>query len=232
MYCDNKYFRIENDVLLKFKDSRADKAVIPNGVKTIGERAFENCWIETVELPETLERIERRAFRFCSYLRKIIIPDSVKIIGNEAFRQCRNLEYTEIGDGVEKIGSSAFYYCKNLNCKITGRNVKSIGENAFCWCINIKGAEFPECTDIADYVFQVCKNLEYIKLGNIKRIGFKAFRFCNSLESFEIPDSVEQICREAFAFCDNLTVTVSEKLKASGKISESAFYKCKEVIYK
>jgi len=229
---ENKYFTIKNDILLKFKDEKADRAVIPEGVKAIGESAFENCRIEFIELPDTLEIIDRRAFRFCLYLKKIIIPDSVKIIGNEAFRQCKNLEYIEIGDGVEKIGYSAFYHCKNLNCKITGRKVKSIGDMAFCWCIYITVAEFPECTNIGDFAFTCCLNLEYIKFGNINRINCDTFSSCHNLKELEIPESVTQICKGAFKYCYNLKLTLPEKLRQSESIAENAFYECREVIYK
>lgn len=46
--------------------------VIPSGVKRIGQRAFYNTGMKEVDLPETLEAIERNAFYSCKDLKKVI----------------------------------------------------------------------------------------------------------------------------------------------------------------
>lgn len=63
----------------------AKKAVISKYMKYIGSRAFENCvGLETVELPDGLEKVEEFAFCSCN-IRKIHIPASVEEIGKYAF---------------------------------------------------------------------------------------------------------------------------------------------------
>ena len=39
-YLENKHFTIKNGILLKFKDEKVDKVRIPEGVVSIGEKAF------------------------------------------------------------------------------------------------------------------------------------------------------------------------------------------------
>ena len=48
--------------------------------------------LEAVTLPDTLERVNERAFRGCRSLRELTIPESVTYIGQDAFHDCTNLE--------------------------------------------------------------------------------------------------------------------------------------------
>lgn len=231
MNLENKAFTIKNGVLLKFKDAKADKAVIPDGVVSIGERAFCTSHIEHIKLPESLINIEKKAFWGCVNLKNIEIPDSVKTIGNDAFAMCERLEQLVIGSGVEKIGCRAFFNCKNITGDVSGIGVKSIGDTAFASCRYVKKFYFPNCKSISDHAFSSCFYTEVIEVGNIERIGHNTFFFCRNLENFTITESVQQICQGAFWGCVNLTLKVPEKLKESGKIGKEAFHGCKKVIY-
>ena len=67
------------------------KLVIPNGVTTIGEKAFFRCRsIVSVDIPNSVTNIENRAFACCS-LDSIVIPGSVISIGDSAFYKCSSL---------------------------------------------------------------------------------------------------------------------------------------------
>ena len=56
--------------------------VIPNGVKTIGERAFNRCEnLTNVTIPNSVTSIKESAFNWCRNLKNITIPDSVTYIG-------------------------------------------------------------------------------------------------------------------------------------------------------
>ena len=48
---------------------------------------------EHVEIPEGVKSIGRRAFKGCSSLKSVTIPDSVKSIDENAFDGCPNLEF-------------------------------------------------------------------------------------------------------------------------------------------
>lgn len=231
MNLENKSFTIRNGVLLKFKDSKAGETVVPNGVVSIGEKAFFTSRIRNIVLPESLVSIEKQAFWGCNCLEKLIIPDSVKTIGNDAFAECHGLEKLVLGAGVENIGCRAFLRCRNIVGNVSGESMQSISKDAFLCCSYVNSFKFPVCTSIDDFTFGGCKNMQSITLGNIERIGYCTFFFCLNLEKFTVPESVQQICREAFDMCKNLVVEVPERLKISGKIGEKSFNGCKEVIY-
>ena len=65
--------------------------VLPEGVESIGHRAFWKSGIRTVSLPETLTRIGELAFAWTP-LEHVEIPDRVKDLGKRAFRGAANLK--------------------------------------------------------------------------------------------------------------------------------------------
>ena len=78
------------------EDSQIDRFEVPDGVTTIGDKAFmEN---ETIQ--------------------EVIFSDSVKRIGNRAFYDCKNLQKVRFGKGLGQegsiSGSSIFYGCPKL----------------------------------------------------------------------------------------------------------------------
>ena len=105
-------FCIEDGVLRDFKyDNVQGDIVIPHGVKVIGEAAFAHCpSLFRVTIPDTVERIERKAFLDCPLV-WILIPDSVKYIGPYAFADCRELNSVSIPESVTEIHPSAFWTC-------------------------------------------------------------------------------------------------------------------------
>ena len=61
-------------------------------------------------------------------------------------------------------------------------------------------------TEIFEYAFYECKNLEEIELPNsLKLIDKSAFKDCISLKKLEIPSGVTSIRAAAFSNCDSLT---------------------------
>lgn len=93
---------------------------IPNGITTIEEFAFKDCYTLTnIVIPSSVQIIERFAFLRCGNLTNIIIPNSVTTIENCAFSGCGNLAKVVIPQSVVFVGYAVFYNCNNLNifCK-------------------------------------------------------------------------------------------------------------------
>lgn len=67
------------------KYSDIKKIVIGNGIKDIGEFAFENCRkVTSVTIPQSVIKIGESAFCNCDNLTSIDIPSSVRLIGTSA----------------------------------------------------------------------------------------------------------------------------------------------------
>ena len=74
-----------NDSIRKgFFDSystQVKEVIIPEGITTIGENAFEGCIsLESVTLPSSIKHIHRNAFADCKNLKEVILPDSISDI--------------------------------------------------------------------------------------------------------------------------------------------------------
>lgn len=64
---------------------------VPSHAVTIGEFAFDQVKMSTVDFPETLETIEQDAFQNCNKLTTIVLPSSLKNLADRAFALCVSL---------------------------------------------------------------------------------------------------------------------------------------------
>ncbi|MDE6075781.1 MAG: leucine-rich repeat domain-containing protein, partial [Clostridia bacterium] len=84
-------------------------AVIPQYVVTIGSYAFHERDIESVNIPENVEKIVTNAFFGCEKLKEVTIENGkLTVIGSYAFGRCKNLERVVISATVTEIASGAF----------------------------------------------------------------------------------------------------------------------------
>ena len=106
--------------------------VIPEGVKVIGEKAFENRRsVVRVTIPKGVSRIEEGAFLGCWELKSVDIPEGVTSIGDNAFSYS-GLTGAAIPKSVESIGRLAFAYCKKLTrVEIPKDSIIQISGDAF-----------------------------------------------------------------------------------------------------
>ncbi len=98
-----------------FEFSGITNAEIPEGTKTIGNKAFQFCdKLTSVSLPGSLEYIPSCIFVNCDKLKDVTIMPGPKYIEDNAFAGCSSIETLAIPEGVTKIDYSAFQSCKML----------------------------------------------------------------------------------------------------------------------
>ena len=136
-----------NDTLMAFAPKDLTEYNIPDGVTTIGERAFAYCEnLTSVTIPNSVTAIGDWAFSDCTGLTSITIPESVTSIGNYAFSSCYGLTEITIPESVTSIGSSAFSWCSGLTSVTaynpipvdiveTGKYTNSAFEDVYANCI-------------------------------------------------------------------------------------------------
>ncbi len=153
------------------------QVVIGNGVTSVGEQAFADCFsLTSVALPDGLTSIEDHAFIECVSLTGITIPASVTFIGNQAFAYCDGLTGVTVdGENADYCDVDGVLFTKDMKTLIT----------------------YPAAKTDASYVIP----------DSVTFVGTSAFAGCTSLQSVTVPASVMSIGSFAFSGCDNLTVS-------------------------
>lgn len=104
------------ELLFAMDDHVADYRIMP-GTVAIAPSAFANhAEIETVDVPEGVNRIGDAAFRGCRNLRRVTLPEGLESIGDEAFLDT-GLEAIALPSTLRSIGSNALVTCGAHNDK-------------------------------------------------------------------------------------------------------------------
>ena len=182
-------FEVEDGALLAFVGTETE-VIIPNGIESIGDGAFEDCVnITSIKISDSVTTIGDGAFYYCIALKNITIGKSVTNIGDEAFGEC---------SGIESITVDADNPCyKSINNCLLTKDGKTL-------ILGCKNSIIPESvTSIGDFAFMCSQGLTNLTIShNVKRIGDGAFLGCSGLESVNISNGVTSIGSCAFVVED------------------------------
>ena len=225
---------------------------LPSSITSIGDYAFSGCGLyansdETIVIPEGVKRIGERAFEANPFF-KFNLPASVTEIYGNTFLHCPMLSQINVSSDnpvyENPLGRNSIVEKSTQTLIVGGRQtdivdgVKKIGPYAFCgrefnWTV-LENNEmvFPDSVEeIGEGAFYHCLGLKSIKLGSgLKSIGDMAFAACAELGYFPsnpkplvIPGNVESIGSEAFSSCGIMLLTLENGVKTIG---EQAFISC------
>lgn len=155
-----KDFDIIGGVLKKYKGESVN-VVIPHGVSSIGEGAFENTMINSVKMSNDIISIQRKAFYHCIALKEVSFSKNLVSIGDYAFSYCEELSQITFPD-----------------------KLKSIGKWAFCGCESLQGVSFPQSlVELESRSFYECKRLTQIVLPDyLEKAEAAVFDGCINLK--------------------------------------------------
>ena len=182
----------------------AESISLPGSVERIGSHAFDNCrLVESLQLPSALRECGAYAFNACYALKSIAIPDGVSALPESMFSGCTALAEVTLPDGLERIGESAFSSCALVSVRIP-ESVAAIEDRAFNGCDALKSVEWDAVAypDLEESVLPA--NVTSITFG--ERVGRIPARLCagTGITELAVPASVEEIGDFAFQRCTAL----------------------------
>ena len=196
------------------------------GIKTVPS-IFGKCKsLESVEIPNTVEKIAGSAFANCINLKQVIIPDSVKTLENDVFLNCSSLKEIKLPNTITSMGIYIFSGCTSLTDIILSDKIEYIAARMFENCTSLESITLPDTViTINDNAFNGCTSLKNIEWGkSLKYIKEYAFTNCTSLTSITIPDTVEKI--EKGTFCNDSSLEKIELSKMLTELGYRMFYNC------
>ena len=240
---------IINGILIDGIDCSGD-IIIPDGVKSIGDGAFQSAEVTGIIIPNSVSSIGEHVFQSCESLTTVTISNSMTRIPPYAFTGCTNLECIVIPDSVTNIGDFldapwVFSDCPNLTIKGYTNSFaeiyancyhipfESLGEAPGSEGITRKGLVY-EVTE-GEYWFEVSITgytedlpAEVVipsSIGGVPvTISRDAFYDCTSMTSITFLDGVTGIGEHMFSGCSNLTsITIPDSVTF---ISTYAFSRC------
>ena len=132
----------------KVYQNAIQKVEIGDGVTSIGNEAFYNCYsLPSVTIPNGVTSMGNQAFRNCYSLPSVTIPNGVTSIGNQAFHSCYSLSSVTIPNGVTSINTQAFYGC-TLSSVVIPDGVTSINSKTFYNCTGVRYYDFTHHTTV------------------------------------------------------------------------------------
>lgn len=191
--------------------------IIPENVVEIATYAFCNCMFNSIQLPQNLKTIGVRAFENCQNIISIVIPDGIETIGAFAFNGCTDLANVTLPQNEAKIGIYAFNGTKYQYPEEEYPEDEYPEDEYSNFAINSEGvltAYFgteetvvvPDGVKRIGTVFAKNKKVKNIILPDgLEEISCRAFDGCKGITELVVPESVTTINEGAFAGMCNLT---------------------------
>lgn len=186
---------------------------IPEGVRTIGNYAFDQCrQLTSIQFPSSLESIGNLAFNLCLSLTEITLPENLQTLGMYLFTACDKLTaiHVDADSAYYKSVDGVLYSAdgKTLAAYPVGRageytvadGVETIRTTAFAYS-PVSAISLPaSIRTIQNSAFQSCKQLTEISLpeGTVS-IGSAAFSACSSLAKATLPKTLDKIGSGSFS---------------------------------
>lgn len=233
MNIEGTYTFIANGFL---KGAGLSSFIIPEGVITIGDEAFQNSGLKSISIPNSVTSIGRHAF-YGTLLKSITIPNSVTNLGNEVFMNCEDLSSVSLSANLSTLKSGLFENTHSLKSIIIPNSVKTIESYVFAGSglesltipstvINVEPiAYFPglpnltsliwdsSCNCEDNMVYQMPKNcLVYVSTNAAMPTSWKNVIVKGTAENISLVEGVAYNCPKDF-YAKKITFTKNFAMK-------------------
>ena len=198
-----------------FDGSHAKRIVLPETIKSIGDKAFFDSGEGLpycIMIPSSVESIGEDIINFYEHPIVALTEDSYadeyakKNWSENLWAVVHHTNYFNIRDG------RLLNYVGDAEEVTIPDGITEISDRAFVGCTRLKKITIPPIvTSIGRQAFAGCNNLESITLPkDLTSIGGLAFYGCKKLRSILIPSAVNEIGTQAFLGCESLKSLVVE----------------------
>lgn len=222
--------------------SELREIVLPEGLKTIGERAFFNNYnLQKVEIPASVTEIGEGAFAACTNLLSIVFKGENTFLHGGAFGARTGYGVGSFAGKLNELYQNWLYddsasdflvwqgqllaYKGTSKTPVIPDSVKTIGAEAFRGA-DITGVTIPSgVQEIGSFAFYDCEALTAVDIpGSVSLIGDSAFSGCTALKSLTLHEGLQTLGESAFRNCEALTsVVLPEGLT---ECMDCVFYDC------
>lgn len=180
-----------------FYESSIDSLELPDNISSLGDMVFYNCQnLKYIKLPAKLRSIPFATFYFCTGLQDVVLPENLTTISSLAFFNCNTLPKISIPASVSTIDNSAFNRCKGMQEFIVD---PSNGSYA-----SVDGVLLNKNKDILLHYSTGNPRTEYELPASVETIASDAFWEAEILQEVTLGENVKTINGGAFSDCTGL----------------------------
>lgn len=179
--------------------------LFPQGVTSIGEKAFYRSGLTEVEIPATVSSVGSNCFYDCPNLVSVDWKATANI-PDYCFYNSKQLVSVTIADGATSIGQYAFKECKKLAEIYLPSTLKTIDLEAFYYCEQLSEIIFPESlTTIGVRAFYSCNLIKVVLPDSVTSLKANAFSYNRQLTEVVLPVGKSSYDYGQFTDCNNIT---------------------------
>lgn len=225
-------------VICYLQTNKAEKFIIPDGIKYIGKHCFYGCNnLKEVVIPESVIHLENNPFSDCMYLKVTNNSKCYNFENGIIYNKYKttilgclpstHIEELIIPKTVTAIGRNSFWNAKGIKKLVITRNIDTIGYNPFASAENmrltLKDNKYFKCFNNIIYNL----DMTHIMCATNIAVG----------KSFKLPDTVTHINRGVFSGCVDLSeidfnnVTYIDKSSFTNCIGLTSIYIPDKVTY-
>ena len=193
---------------------KVSKVFIEYGITSVGDFAFNQCSLQSVQLSKSIKKIGKNAFAYCRNLTDVTIPDNITEFGELAFAGCSSLKSINLPNTITKLPMAFILGCSSLESITIPQNVKELNIEVFKYS-GLKEVTIPDKIEyIGDEAFDGCKLTTLILGKGLKEMGYQAFGYNNKLTKIICNADIVPETHDSFmgVDCSKCTLIVPDNL--------------------